>query len=335
MTSGCLLVDYDPVVLGLALDAAVDASKRPPEPDLDATSDGRRDALIGERDVATDSPSAHDATEPGTSDGSLADAALAEGGDTQPDASDAAAAADTGPACDAGVNACGGCTTLAHAPASACGQCGLGTYTCDGTDAVLCVGGAELPKSSGGLVLIDDFEDGDSNVNPTSGLSGVWYTLSDSTSGTINPTVGSKVVPTSGGAQGSTRSVHVSGHGFTYWGAGLAASLSAYQCKYDGSAQRGVQFYAKGTGALQVALATRQTVQASQGGECVSGCDDHFNVAVPLSGSWQLHTVTFSSLKQSGFGTASTFQPTQLMYVQFYFGPNVTFDLSVDNVSFY
>ncbi|MDB4991092.1 MAG: hypothetical protein JWN04_6270 [Myxococcaceae bacterium] len=326
--SGCLLVGYDPSAQGFSLDAATENPGTALEAGIDAAPRSAPDAAdVMARDADSSSDVPDSARADAAGDASAKDGALS-------DASDAARASDAGPTCDAALNACGGCSALAHAPASACGSCGLGSYTCVGTDAVACTGGSAQPASSGGTVLIDDFEDGDSKVNPIDGLSGTWYTLSDGTSGTIAPAVGSTLVPVSGGALGSARAMHVSGRGFTFWGAGLAASLSAYQCKYDGSAQRGLQFYAKGSGALQVALATSQTVRASQGGSCTANCDDHFNVPVALSSGWQLHTITFSSLKQSGFGTPATFQVSQLMYVQFYFGPNVTFDLAVDNVAF-
>lgn len=38
------------------------------------------------------------------------------------------------------LNLCGGCDSLAGVPDDACGTCGTGTYVCDGTDAVRCVG---------------------------------------------------------------------------------------------------------------------------------------------------------------------------------------------------
>jgi hypothetical protein len=322
----CLLVGYEP----MSPSAELDAGAAPPREVMDAGIDGAPE------DAREDQAPKDTGADGDARDSALADAssdATTDG--ARADAGDAGAIGDGGPACDAAVNPCGGCAVLAHAPGLACGTCGLGSYVCSGSDAVVCMGGDARPSASGGTVLIDDFEDGDGKVNPASGLSGTWYTLSDGTAGILTPAVGTTVLPSSGGAQGSTRAVHVTGRGFTSWGAGLAGSLSAYQCAYDGAAERGLSFYAKGTGSLRIALATTKTVRASQGGLCTTGCDDHFNAAVTLAAGWQLYTITFASLKQAGFGTATTFSATQLMYVQFYYGPNATFDFWIDNVSFY
>lgn len=46
-----------------------------------------------------------------------------------------------GASCDgAAVNGCGGCAVLEAVPETPCGPCGFGVWTCDGADAVSCVG---------------------------------------------------------------------------------------------------------------------------------------------------------------------------------------------------
>jgi hypothetical protein len=44
------------------------------------------------------------------------------------------------------------------------------------------------------------------------------------------------------------------------------------------------------------------------------------------------HTVSFDDLAQTGWGTPATFVPAEVLYIQFSFGPGVTFDISVDDL---
>jgi hypothetical protein len=128
----------------------------------------------------------------------------------------------------------------------------------------------------------------------------------------------------------------LSGQGFKTWGAGLAVSLNAEDCRYDASKQVGLRFSAKGSGSLLVSAATRQTTPPGAGGTCATtACNDHFNTIYQLSNSWTSYVVPFTGLKQTGWGTPAVFNATQMLYLQFSFGPNSTFELYLDNVSFY
>ncbi len=85
-----------------------------------------------EADVGTDA-----------SDAREADVADSGGGDVSVD--------DTGRSEDGGceVNSCGGCGELADEPGTPCGACGDGSWTCDGTDRVVCTD-ASLENPCGG-----------------------------------------------------------------------------------------------------------------------------------------------------------------------------------------
>jgi hypothetical protein len=234
-------------------------------------------------------------------------------------------------------NACGGCAALSNAVGTSCGECGLGQYACDGSDAVICQGQDARPVVPGGAVLVDDLEDGDRFIRSESGLSGDWHTISDSAGGMLVPPVGSPVEPTPGGAFGSAYSVRVQGSDFSDWGAGLAVSLNAYECAVDVSAYSGFTFAAQGTATdeMLVSVATVATTPVSAGGSCTTAaCNDHFNVTLPLSGTWMTYAVPFGSLAQTGWGTEATFLPSEVLYIQFSFGPGVTFDVSVDDLAF-
>jgi hypothetical protein len=125
------------------------------------------------------------------------------------------------------------------------------------------------------------------------------------------------------------------GSGFSEWGATLAVSLSAYQCSYDASAQRGIAFWARGMGTAQVSIATIHTVPWSEGGVCIGSCYDHFQLNVPLQATWTPYQIPWSALVQSGWGTPTFFDPSELVYIELGFGPNVPFDVQIDDLRFF
>jgi hypothetical protein len=216
---------------------------------------------------------------------------------------------------------------------SACGTCGVGRYACDGTEALRCTNDGS-PASPGNPALIDDLEDGDEEILSNYGLSGEWYMVSDGT-GTLNPPVGAVPVPTNVGAAASGRSMHFTSSGSTKWGAGIAVSLNAYGCGYDASKQSGIEFYLKGSGSVLVQVATRQVVPVSDHGTCTANCNDLFGTTISATSSWVQRKALFANLRQSGWGTAATFDPSQVLYVQFTSVAGSSLDLYVDNLSFY
>ncbi|MCB9506376.1 MAG: hypothetical protein H6698_00595 [Myxococcales bacterium] len=119
--------------------------------DADSDSDdATEDAVIapdGDTTGADADPEVGDAAD----DGADGDAESDTPGDDADDVSDDAGDT-TGdliePECDgAPGNACGGCATLASAPGTPCGTCADGRWTCDGDDAVSCVGASLRPRS--------------------------------------------------------------------------------------------------------------------------------------------------------------------------------------------
>jgi hypothetical protein len=238
------------------------------------------------------------------------------------------------PPCAGSVNACGGCEALSDAPGSPCGTCGLGVNECSGADAIGCMGGAATPTTDPGSLVFDDFEDGDREFR-AGPIHGEWYLVSDPTSGTLNPATDDALIPQSPGANSSTRALHVSGNGFTQWGAGIQASLNYEGCYVNAAAQTGVSFYARGTGTLQVSVATKQTVPTADGGTCVGTCYDNFATALMLTNTWKPYQIPWTTLHQAGWGTPATFMSSQLKYLQLSFAAGSSLDLYLDDVALY
>ena len=325
--SGCLRLGYDPVRTHPPA-AASDAAVFDAAPDTGGGSDAMSDAASGtpayrgEHDAGSVAP-----------DGSVA-------GGKGDDASDAAdktldAAADGGGAqpCTGSVNACGGCTVLSATLGSACGACDIGQYVCSGSDALSCSGGSSTPTTIGGALLLDDFDDGDRffRAGP---INGSWYLVSDATAGTLNPSSDDEL-PTKPGANDSAGALHVSGSGFTSWGAGIQGGLNIDGCYVDLTAQTGVSFYARGSGTLLFSVATKQTIPTADGGTCIGTCYDNFEFAIVLTNTWKSYSVPWSMLHQAGWGTAATFRLNQIKYLQFSFAAGTSLDLYLDEVSFY
>jgi hypothetical protein len=183
--------------------------------------------------------------------------------------------------------------------------------------------------------LLDDFEDGDSYLETTSGTDGYWFVYSDHTRGTISPPDGSMLTPTPDGAAGTAHSAHISGGGFTEFGAGVIMWPSAQQCVFDMSSVLGIDFWIKGatsSSSLQVSVATTQTVDPSYCGE---SCNDFHSARYALTDTWTHYRLPWSDLRQEGWGPAVPFVASQVEYLQFSFEVNVTFSLYLDEVSFF
>lgn len=225
---------------------------------------------------------------------------------------------------------------LAQSVGTVCGKCRLGQYVCDGRDSLTC-DGDDGPTATAPARVIDDLEDGDEFVRGDSGLTGDWHTLGDESGGTLIPALGVPLRPAAGGACGSSYSVRVQGSGFRYWGAGLAVSLDADGDAVDISEHSGFSVALVGTATEDVILsvATLATTQVSEGGTCnTAACNDHFNVRLPLTTTWTTHRIAFDGLSQTGWGTEVAFRASEVLYIQFSFGPDATFDISVDDLAF-
>lgn len=190
-------------------------------------------------------------------------------------------------------------------------------------------GGQQQPAGPSELVL-DDFEDGDGTVS-AGGITGTWGTYSDGTSA-ITPPVASPVVPVDG-------ALHVSGAGFSEWGAGLGLDLEQGGQGYANlSSYASVKVRARGTGVITVELATPATTGSDEGGECTGeGCFGHYFSNITLTPEYQDHVVTFSTMGQPSWGQSAARQTDRVMGLNFLAraegGQSASIDLWVDSVA--
>jgi hypothetical protein len=204
------------------------------------------------------------------------------------------------------------------------------------------VAGAAVKTCSGAVVpapdgLLDDFEDGNSQLTVAPGRDGYWWTHHDPNGSTLAP---EKFVPDDGGAGGSKKALHVHGTTATEqgaYGSSIGVNLAS-KGLYDGSAYAGLSFKAKvgpsATRNVRVKIGDVNT--HGQLGTCKS-CWNHFGKDIQLGTEWQEYRVMFSEAQQAqGWGDPRppSLTPSELASIDWTIGPGATFDLWIDDVQF-
>jgi hypothetical protein len=194
----------------------------------------------------------------------------------------------------------------------------------------------DLPKPCGDSQMIDDLEDGDGSICTTNGRQGAWFGFGDGTSGTNSFVPNASTNGTRGASQ---RAVHFSGSGYTAWGAITGFNLDSdgvSRKTYDATGTGGVTFWMKSDSPVDVQFPTVATTVVGEGGTCVDGgpdCNAHFqfSITAPAAG-WTQYRVPFTALRQFG---AATWNPAELLGIQFHVGNGDSFDFWLDDLAFY
>lgn len=193
---------------------------------------------------------------------------------------------------------------------------------------------SRLKTCSGGL--LDDLEDGDSQVAKLSERDGYWFTFADNVGSTITPKGQFQTAP--GGRPGEPASKHhvnirgvlaESGDSI-YVGTGFA--FTNPKTPSDVSQAQGIRFWAKGPG--QVRFKTPDINTDPSGDRC-SDCYNDFGVDIALSERWERYTVPFDALQQlPGWGDRAPHVASGALFaVQWQVSqPGASFDISIDDV---
>ena len=146
-----------------------------------------------------------------------------------------------------------------------------------------------------GELVLDELTDGDASF-ASGGISGEWFTYSDGTR-ELTP-------PDHTGLPSVDGEAHVSGQGFSEWGAGV----SAYFRSANLSAFERLRLRVRGAGSIVVEIATPATSPTDEGGTCMgAGCFGHFAGTVELTEQYQDFDLPFSSFAQPSWA-----QPAEL-----------------------
>jgi hypothetical protein len=196
--------------------------------------------------------------------------------------------------------------------------------------------------------LIDDFE------KPANGVmhvcvKGYWYTYNDGSAGTQMPIKDMFMNTAITDRSPSTYAAHSTATGFTgdtqtpkniFAGFGLDFnSVSATsKATIDASAFKGITFYAKGSGTLNVRLPTPNSDPAFG---CATKCYDTSKVSITLSAAWTKVDLTWDKFKQNTppFGNVETITGAGLGAIQFTSEATapaafVPYDMWIDDLKF-
>ena len=155
-----------------------------------------------------------------------------------------------------------------------------------------------------GELLLDDLSDGDARFAAEGGITGEWFTYSDGTS-PITP-------PDHTGLNAVAGEAHISGQGFSMWGAGL----SAYFRSADLSRFARMLLRARGSGTIVVELATPATSPANEGGTCVGeGCFGHFAATLQLTPDYQDFELEFTAMTQPSWAQPAALSLAQVISI--------------------
>ncbi len=238
---------------------------------------------------------------------------------------------------------------------------------CGGTndgDVTAVVGGAENDSHSGGpsaddnasgtgkgqaetqlsgTMLIDDLEDGDAQILVQDGRNGYWYTYNDQSAGAQQvPSPEQQFVSSLGDWGDGTIVAATAGRGFVTWGAAMgfdfiASRPDGAQLFYDAGRYDGIQFSARGSHHVRLAMPVPSTVENEYGGTCEAYCNDLHGKLIELDERWREYRVPFRTLWQQGWGRPVSFDPHAVSGLRFTFPDRQgsPFDFQIDNVRFY
>jgi endoglucanase len=186
--------------------------------------------------------------------------------------------------------------------------------------------------------LIDDFEDGNTQIAQLAGRGGYWWPKSDGANGST-----ADVQPDDGGAGGSQLAMHAAGEtlgGPNAWGAGFGADLVNAGPPYDASKYAGIVFKAKvGPGSTrQVRFKIGDVNTHPRGNVCTTACWNHFGKDLTLGPEWKEYKVMFAGVEQEpGWGSPRppALATDKLIALDWSIGPAMgKYDIWVDDVAF-
>jgi hypothetical protein len=194
--------------------------------------------------------------------------------------------------------------------------------------------------------VIDDNGSGTGRLPTVGNRVGNWFEYDDGTTGaTVVPKANQipSLIP-GGGPGGSRYGQHTVGTGFTTWGAGIGFDLNnptsspTMKLGYDGSGYSGIEFWARSDdpGNVEFEVFDNDTYQYSDAGCSPTAPCGPFSAAIALTKQWTLYQIPYTDLKQQSYGMQfQSFNPKQIISIQFQTFANVTFDYWIGEIAFF
>ena len=208
----------------------------------------------------------------------------------------------------------------------------------------------------GTLDFIDDMEDGNADILGRDGRVSQWYTYNDGTEGILQPVPNAapamEAIP-GGRCTFSTKGMRVTGSGFSKWGSGFGFDFhtvfgaSGYEAgTYDGSAARGITFWARvgdpSVTTLWFGVGDQWSIPS--GGHCdvtietgPTACYDVYGTTLELTTEWKRYAVSWGQLGQRSFGLPRPELDVAHLYNAHFDMPAsaTVFDIWIDDIAFY
>jgi hypothetical protein len=180
--------------------------------------------------------------------------------------------------------------------------------------------------------MIDDFEDGNTQILVQDGRDGYWHVIRDNSGGQLS--MQEPPVPESGGANDSSKAMRLQGRDFTEWGAGFSVDLRQGAPPYDASLQRGLSFWSRGDTTLRVIFVQQNLSTGYACSNCsAEDCSQYYFADIPLTDTWTAYSLPWNGLAQSPVGV-TPFDPNGLLTIKFE-STTPNFEFWLDDVSFY
>jgi hypothetical protein len=187
-------------------------------------------------------------------------------------------------------------------------------------------------------LTLDDFEDGDLELDQAKNLHGVWYVNNDGTGEQMPPAEAPNegLVDGAGSPESPAHALHTNGAGFTRWGAFAAAHLNAsraHACAFDLSGYSILHLSIKGEGSLRVNLGTTATTPIVDGGSCTADACSDYGKSLDLTPDWQSLDLPLAELTQPDWASAVPLELSQALRISFW-AEHDDFDFWVDDLRF-
>lgn len=190
--------------------------------------------------------------------------------------------------------------------------------------------GCPYPAGDGVSNVISDLDDWKTTFSTAGNTAakGYWDLSKDASQGTISPNGTATLMSVTGGANGTSNALHVTGSNLTGWGASLAA-IVGNGCPFDASKYGGFSFYAKGTSSvlegkdkLLVLVGNPDYIPNANGGFCDEAsnparCYARHRVLIALTGVWKQYVIAWEDLQPAPYGDPLPFGANRVRDIVF------------------
>jgi endoglucanase len=196
----------------------------------------------------------------------------------------------------------------------------------------VCKNGVRIAKDG----LLDDFEDGNTQLSQLEGRNGYWWKAHDPDGSTIGP---DDSTPRPEGVDGSL-AFYVTGQTASAdaaWGVNFGANFVNDKTLYDASKYAGITFKAKaGANSTKKVRFKIGDVNTHQDLGICTECWNHFGQDLTLTEDWKQYAILFSEVRQlPGWGDPrpGSVTPAELYSFDISIGKSTTFEVWLDDVA--